>query len=577
MGRRDMSRMLNAYRIKKIENIGRMTAMTQEEIVAGARTVAQGLEALRVEHEGLLQGLQWQEEPAALDKANLLSKNIEMIGLGLGEAEVMMALANHLQKVEAEKQKLRTQVKRLCEENAWLRDELAGTQQKLQASEQAVAKLEVDKRQYEFMESMRQYDTDRPADDENVKDRPKNNPVVDLFPDDDVDDRSTISPTPPSQFAQQVNAGYEIPARLRTLHNLVIQYAGQGRYEVAVPLCKQALEDLEKTSGHDHPDVATMLNILALVYRDQNKYKEAANLLNDALAIREKTLGENHPAVAATLNNLAVLYGKRGKYKEAEPLCKRALHIREKVLGRDHPDVAKQLNNLALLCQNQAKYVEVECYYQRALEIYEAKLGPDDPNVAKTKNNLASCFLKQGKYKDAEVLYKQVLTRVHEKEFGAIAGDNKPIWQVAEEREENKHRNKENAPYGEYGGWHKAAKVDCPTVATTLKNLGALYRRQGKYQAAETLEDCALRTRMDTLEFVKQGKVAQILLDDKGYTRRGSGSSLANSEYEQHEEGSLPLVQRALHEGQSGHHDASPNKPGFKNKIFQAFGIHSST
>jgi len=76
-----------------------------------------------------------------------------------------------------------------------------------------------------------------------------------------------MSPTPPNQFAQQVNAGYEIPARLRTLHNLVIQYASQGRYEVAVPLCKQALEDLEKTSGHDHPDVATMLNILALVYR----------------------------------------------------------------------------------------------------------------------------------------------------------------------------------------------------------------------------------------------------------------------------------------------------------------------
>lgn len=47
----------------------------------------------------------------------------------------------------------------------------------------------------------------------------------------------------------------------------VIVYNCKGRYEVAVPLCKQALEDLEKTSGHDHPDVATMLNILALVYR----------------------------------------------------------------------------------------------------------------------------------------------------------------------------------------------------------------------------------------------------------------------------------------------------------------------
>ena len=42
------------------------------------------------------------------------------------------------------------------------------------------------------------------------------------------------------------------------------QYASAGRYEVAVPLCKQALEDLERTSGRDHPDVATMLNILAL-------------------------------------------------------------------------------------------------------------------------------------------------------------------------------------------------------------------------------------------------------------------------------------------------------------------------
>ncbi len=78
------------------------------------------------------------------------------------------------------------------------------------------------------------------------------------------------SPTPPSQFVQQASAGYEIPARLRTLHNLVIQYASQGRYEVAVPLCKQALEDLERTSGRDHPDVATMLNILALVYRYAN-------------------------------------------------------------------------------------------------------------------------------------------------------------------------------------------------------------------------------------------------------------------------------------------------------------------
>ena len=71
--------------------------------------------------------------------------------------------------------------------------------------------------------------------------------------------------------------------------------------------------------------------------------------------------------------------------------------------------------------------------------------------MAKTKNNLASAYLKQvpqytlkvsfnkrhfqGKYKEAEILYKQVLTRAHEKEFGSIDDKNKPIWQIAEDRE----------------------------------------------------------------------------------------------------------------------------------------------
>lgn len=78
---------------------------------------------------------------------------------------------------------------------------------------------------------------------------------------------------------------------------------------------------------------------------------------------------------------------------------------------------------------------------------------------------------------------------------------------MAEEREENKDKNRDCAPYGEYGGWHKAAKVDSPTVTTTLKNLGALYRRQGKYEAAETLEDCAIRSKKEALELVQQARV----------------------------------------------------------------------
>ncbi|KAI4804615.1 hypothetical protein KUCAC02_026238 [Chaenocephalus aceratus] len=464
--REDMSTMVC---VKEEEDPGEK--LSQEEIISRTKQVIQGLEALKQEHHSILDGLLGtlrclkQEEEGVLveEKSHMIHKSMEMLELGLSEAQVMMALSSHLSSVESEKQKLRAQVRRLCQENQWLRDELAGTQQKLQKSEQSVAQLEEEKKHLEFMNQLKKYDEDLSPSDEKDSDSSKEN-LDDLFPDDHDDQAPGIQPSHGSAAAAAAQqGGYEIPARLRTLHNLVIQYASQGRYEVAVPLCKQALEDLEKTSGHDHPDVATMLNILALVYRDQNKYKEAANLLNDALAIREKTLGRDHPAVAATLNNLAVLYGKRGKYKEAEPLCKRALEIREKgevaaaellnqkastdsylfkeaqVLGKDHPDVAKQLNNLALLCQNQGKYEEVEYYYMRALEIYQTKLGHDDPNVAKTKNNLASCYLKQGKFKQAETLYKEILTRAHEREFGSVDDENKPNGCMLR-RERNKAR-----------------------------------------------------------------------------------------------------------------------------------------
>ncbi|XP_014768294.1 kinesin light chain isoform X1 [Octopus bimaculoides] len=519
----EVTQTVKSYRIKKIEEIGKMTALSQEDIISNTRTVIQGLETLKNEHNQILYSLlnsmktikkENGDTNLVEEKTNILKKSVDSIELGLGEAQVMMSLANHLQTTEAEKQKLRAQVRRLCQENAWLRDELANAQQKLLLSEQKVATIEEEKKHLEFMNEMKKYDTNEAQVNEEKENEQSS---LDLgFPDDDDDSGQpeVLSPTQPNAMAQAASGGYEIPARLRTLHNLVIQYASQGRYEVAVPLCKQALEDLEKNSGHDHPDVATMLNILALVYRDQGKYKEAANLLNDALGIREKTLGPDHPAVAATLNNLAVLYGKRGKYKDAEPLCKRALEIREKVLGKDHADVAKQLNNLALLCQNQGKHEEVERYYQRALEIYQKELGPDDPNVAKTKNNLASAYLKQGKYKQAEVLYKEVLTRAHEREFGKVDDDNKPIWMQAEEREENKANNKDVSQQPDFSSWLQTQNAESPTVTTTLKNLGALYRKQGKYEAAETLEECALQSKKSGLDGVRQPKISEVLCSD---------------------------------------------------------------
>lgn len=61
---------------------------------------------------------------------------------------------------------------------------------------------------------------------------------------------SVSQPHHSSAAAAAQQGGYEIPARLRTLHNLVIQYASQGRYEVAVPLCKQVRETAARNRTH---------------------------------------------------------------------------------------------------------------------------------------------------------------------------------------------------------------------------------------------------------------------------------------------------------------------------------------
>jgi len=376
--------------------------MNQDDILQNTRGVISSLDTLKNEHSTMIKTLIEKLETMTSDinsrtiveeEISILKNSDEMVHLGISEATVLVQLSSYLQSIEAEKQKIKSQVKRLCQENAWLRDELATAQKKLQESEQYSAQIEVELTHLKFLKELKKFDEDLntpqvanlnmidPNNRNNVNDESidsANPKKLDLaFPEEEEDqqnpnllssqyDRRSVNNLKRfDSYADLMNpqttgqSGYEIPSRLKTLHNLVVQYASQGRYEVAVPLCRQALEDLEKTSGHDHPDVATMLNILALVYRNQNRFKEAANLLNDALAIREKTLGKDHPAVAATLNNLAVLHAKRNKFKEAEPLCQRALEIREKVLGRDHPDVAKQLNNLALLCQNQGKYQEV--------------------------------------------------------------------------------------------------------------------------------------------------------------------------------------------------------------------------
>lgn len=201
--------------------------LSQDEIVLNTKAVMQGLETLRGEHTQILNSLlDCAQPPVPQEKSGLLRKSLEAIELGLGEAQVpcfycerntgvskwllhiwlslaqvIIALSSHLSAVESEKQKLRAQVRRLCQENQWLRDELAGTQHKLQRSEQSVAQLEEEKKHLEFMNQIKKFDDDTsPSEDKNQSgaggggaDTSKDS-LDDLFPNDDDQGPGTTSP-----------------------------------------------------------------------------------------------------------------------------------------------------------------------------------------------------------------------------------------------------------------------------------------------------------------------------------------------------------------------------------------------
>ena len=85
---------------ENVDQIGNMTAMTQDEIVTNTKTVIQGLEALKNENHSILSGLlpsikairESSKDDANVkimeEKANIIQKSIESIELGLGEAQV---------------------------------------------------------------------------------------------------------------------------------------------------------------------------------------------------------------------------------------------------------------------------------------------------------------------------------------------------------------------------------------------------------------------------------------------------------------------------------------------------------
>ncbi|KAG4078242.1 hypothetical protein HA402_011314 [Bradysia odoriphaga] len=244
--------------------------MSEEKVASNTQTMVQRLEDLRTEHMSLINSL----DSPKTEKSDIILKNIKCIDVGLDEAQLMMEFTLHLQNVEIEKHQLNVQVKQLSEENLGLRNELKATHEKLKIFEKLMGIVGNERN---LDESILEIVFDDASIEPNA-----------LIKDCDYDSDTTLTPRGQIQSIHTDCDESESLSRFIKLQNLSMQYASEGKYEVAMPMSQQAVDNLKKTTvGRFHPYISKMMSILSLVYGIQKKYKDTTKLLHSA--IREKT------------------------------------------------------------------------------------------------------------------------------------------------------------------------------------------------------------------------------------------------------------------------------------------------
>jgi eukaryotic-like serine/threonine-protein kinase len=151
---------------------------------------------------------------------------------------------------------------------------------------------------------------------------------------------------------------------------------------------------------------------------------------------------KNEPETrAALLHSIGRVYDRLGNYVVAERLLGQALAVRRNSSGRNRLDLADTLNELGNVHATRGDYPRAEAEYREALEIRHRILGRDSLDAGKSLNQIANMLLRRGRYSEAEATYREVLSIT------------RPLGTPAD-------------------------------VVTPLLNLGAVYTRQGKLNAA---------------------------------------------------------------------------------------------
>ena len=360
----------------------------------------------------------------------------------------------------------------------------------------------------------------------------------------------------------------------RTMNNLALNFAEQGRFAEGQPLLEKAVAILEKKKPQSR-EMARACGNLGWVYQHLHNYNRAEQLYTRALDLRQRILDPDEYDITLNLEDLALLYQVQGKYAQAEvawsrdleiwqkldatgrpgaapfvahglydagifyyfigkylkaaPILRRSLVIQETILGPEHEDIASTLQHLGSIEKESSHAWAAEQFFRRACTEAEKKFGPHHLRAANAMSDLATLYIDQKRFSEAEPLLNDALaifnnaSESDKRSFGGAA-----YWTLYARGilclEQGKFTDAASLLRRSLDILEndmEEAKQPYMVVATAvvIASQGRMYRDQDRFQEAEPLFARAL-TILDTAGLGEHPKAAAILNDYAALLRK---------------------------------------------------------